>query len=699
MDKYTRSRSKKIKQTASSKEPDVEVIEMVEDGRARDGKSRRSGTEKRLQEEVTNTETNAHGKNKKVKKSKTKLIKSTEKLQISDVWSQPQVSNVGSPKTQELGVSSPKSSDSSTSSHRSQGLNVESLLSKVESPESEEETYQISEEDVSNSQTDYDTADSRTENTFVEFQSERLVDVEGGRLLILESGQEVSLSGFCTMSVLCGSAEVFGYHCDPSKQPVELFSAVSNSLLKIKCLSVETNSDCVRSVYSENRLEQDVADCLPCSDVAVIKLGRLDAPHIDYVTTLNTFKQLFCGIKDGPLGRFSVESNQSKRLPQLHLSNDHYFVLDKWKEQLSKDPASILITCGGKGQGKSTLTQFLLNSTLNVLDKVCYLDCDPGQTEFTPPGSLSLHTITNPALGPPFSHQKEPAVWCFNGNVSPNGNPHLYLNCIRQCFHGYTQMKPRPPLVVNTMGWISGLGLLLLIDTLRIVQPDLVIQIDSKHADGNLPMLTPTNVAQSDSWSSQCKEQQKNIPQKDHSVLIINSVVDTKSGNYSRARHLRDMALLSYLTKGLPEGLMAAKPCMVSWSTIAIHVCHATVPSSQILEAINACVVALCCLDDEHQRYREGEDSPWLLKKTPVCDCVGYGFVRGIDKEKKCLYIVSPVPLSKLKSVNLLMRGNVNLTEDLFLKAFPGVVPYVDITATTKGSGALRQRKRMPRKT
>jgi len=31
--------------------------------------------------------------------------------------------------------------------------------------------------------------------------------------------------------------------------------------------------------------------------------------------------------------------------------------------------------------------------------RVAYLECDPGQTEFTPPGCVSLHLVSEPVLG------------------------------------------------------------------------------------------------------------------------------------------------------------------------------------------------------------------------------------------------------------------------------------------------------------
>jgi len=31
--------------------------------------------------------------------------------------------------------------------------------------------------------------------------------------------------------------------------------------------------------------------------------------------------------------------------------------------------------------------------------QVAYMECDPGQTEFTPPACLSLHLVSEPVLG------------------------------------------------------------------------------------------------------------------------------------------------------------------------------------------------------------------------------------------------------------------------------------------------------------
>ena len=48
---------------------------------------------------------------------------------------------------------------------------------------------------------------------------------------------------------------------------------------------------------------------------------------------------------------------------------------------------------------------------------VFYLECDCGQTEFTPPGILSLVKITNPILGPSFTHSVDLEKYVFSAGI------------------------------------------------------------------------------------------------------------------------------------------------------------------------------------------------------------------------------------------------------------------------------------------
>ena len=57
------------------------------------------------------------------------------------------------------------------------------------------------------------------------------------------------------------------------------------------------------------------------------------------------------------------------------------------------------LVLGAKNVGKSSFARVLLNRLLSLHPRVAYLDCDPGQPEFTPPGLLSLHLVDKPVDG------------------------------------------------------------------------------------------------------------------------------------------------------------------------------------------------------------------------------------------------------------------------------------------------------------
>jgi len=147
---------------------------------------------------------------------------------------------------------------------------------------------------------------------------------------------------------------------------------------------------------------------------------------------------------------------------------------------------------------------------------VAVLDGDPGQPEATPPGLLSLHVALGPLLGPPHLRHAAPAAARFLGDVSPEGNPAAYVEAVHGLVGEYRRLcgggegeggrepgaaageaaqaaaggraqalsssascsppaLPPPPLVVNTMGWITGVGYDLLCQLLCILQPTHVL--------------------------------------------------------------------------------------------------------------------------------------------------------------------------------------------------------------------------------
>jgi len=146
--------------------------------------------------------------------------------------------------------------------------------------------------------------------------------------------------------------------------------------------------------------------------------------------------------------------------------------------------------CGPKGSGKSTFGRMLVNAMITrsasishkrsntQTDGVAFLDLDPGQPEYSPPGELSLIHLRSCNLGPPFTH---PAVAADSGDrlvrahhygaLSPKNDPEYYIECARDLFSRYQELLvrfPSCPLVVNSAGWVQGAGLDVLLEIIKL---------------------------------------------------------------------------------------------------------------------------------------------------------------------------------------------------------------------------------------
>ncbi|XP_074597689.1 uncharacterized protein LOC141852551 [Brevipalpus obovatus] len=169
-----------------------------------------------------------------------------------------------------------------------------------------------------------------------------------------------------------------------------------------------------------------------------------------------------------------------------------------------------LLVCGGQNSGKSSMFRHLTNRLLSEgCEKVYILDLDPGQVEFTPPGIISLVEIKDPLLSPPFvnclrSHSSV-VMSCSVGGISMENNPDLYLaNFIHMWRHFQEKCDSSSPIIINTMGWTQGIGVLLLIDIIRTVQPSYLIEIKRPPFDGrvNFPFnCDSTSINSARSWS------------------------------------------------------------------------------------------------------------------------------------------------------------------------------------------------------
>ncbi|KAJ8553841.1 hypothetical protein K7X08_024519 [Anisodus acutangulus] len=352
------------------------------------------------------------------------------------------------------------------------------------------------------------------------------------------------------------------------------------------------------------------------------------------------------------------------------------FIPEEWSDAADSVattwPPPVAFVCGPKNSGKTTFSRLLVNVLLQRYKKVAYLDTDVGQTEFTPPGLLSLTTIDKITSDLSIPCLKTPERCFFFGDISSKRDPKTYLAYIFALYDHYRRTyllsnggspgNAGVPLVINTTGWVKGIGYDILVDMIKHISPTHVVKIYISAVNKNLPAgafwlddgngaaatLIEVNSARQDSFNRSV------LVQKDACLLR-----DLRVMAYFRQCFPSDMKITTI--KELSRALAAHPPYEIPISSIKIKHLHCEVPKSEVFYSLNATIVGLT-VDSEGS-----ENFP---------DCMGLGIVRAIDTFKHVLYVITPVPKSSLQKVDLLLQGFIKIPTCL-LQVQGCISPYM----------------------
>ncbi|XP_059808050.1 polynucleotide 5'-hydroxyl-kinase NOL9 [Hypanus sabinus] len=556
-------------------------------------------------------------------------------------------------------------------------------------------------------------------------------------IVLMSPSQRLTFRGRCQLKCLYGNVQVFGFTVGQEQPPYHLYSLPTHAALTIEALphckpgrtkrdmKMEVKTVLRQHVPSASRhiLMKEVT-----SSCSVLLLERLDTPETLFLSSFPEYKEIFTShskrMNSGKLAFHECAALSSigvAVLPDdqgMNMSESWMTTVQELVKTCLEDDngCPIILTCGGKNVGKSTFNRHLMNSLLNHVPCVEFLELDIGQTEFSPPGCMALHLVTKPVFSPPYMHQCEPRKMVYYGNVLCDRDPDRYMEVVRYL---YAEYKKEAPLIINTMGWIKGLGLSVLVDLIRLLAPTHVVQLVNTRGSQDSVLLTSEFVQTATGWQTKGKHQiqqkpvdlrtspnssdeemQMHVGLQGHKLMYIHSefpgVEDGSCLKY-RSNVLRDLALLGSFSHlqpldiGHPLSLHRMLPYQVPFNAVALHVLHCDVTPTHILYAANASLVGLCRIPGGVNSHADG---PVLLSQTPVCDCFGVGIIRGINLEKRLYYILTSVPVARLKQVNCLLVGAVTIPHTVFRNQ-PGVtgeVPYLtsDYSFTISGAGKIK---------
>lgn len=315
------------------------------------------------------------------------------------------------------------------------------------------------------------------------------------------------IDGSVQLHILQGSLLAAGAELSQAQTPTTLHSDGPNAL-PVRCVSESASLE-LCSIFQE-----------PSSAPAAAKNASLDTPDGSVCQVCGSRDPQDVALPDSVPGCRFIRSGPPETRLLRHPPAWEESVQNLIEESQEDEAPVRVMVVGGRNSGKSTLLRLLVNRLLTQTrlptgGTVQYLDADVGQPEFTPSGVVSLLSLRTPYFGMPQVHQigdlsrgaSDSTLW-FGGN-NPEEDPELYLQLVRSLFQTYTdlctqhhhqrhhhqrQRQPRrqqsistpgsspaaPPLVLNTCGWITGLGAKLIARIAEIVRPTHVLFLD-KH--------------------------------------------------------------------------------------------------------------------------------------------------------------------------------------------------------------------------
>jgi hypothetical protein len=401
-------------------------------------------------------------------------------------------------------------------------------------------------------------------------------------------------------------------------------------------------------------------------------------------------------------------------VPGFHLITDasiplwSLMISPTWSDYISSTSARVIAVCGSRNMGKSMLAKCLMNSLQDRPgnEGVLYLETDLGQSEFTPGGIVGLYRVTEPLLGPAFCHtQTNETTICqfFVGHTCPDKNPAYYFRAIAAAFKFYQDMPVKPPLIINTHGWTTGLGWEMVLEILCLTRPDEIVAMSDFDAQGGLDPQSRRNLndllgndpsqflkSRRHAWFSRGVQKDRHgdiewkprvcplpsveqfLPVKPRKSSSDHRCLNTISYFCSQPANMTDFDPSTRKWDFTP--ITSRIPVYARYDTVRMCVLDSPLRGKLILEAMNASLVALCC-DDRPRKSMMMPPMDFLHGSSELHgQCLSLAIVRSCEPSGKDRGLYIQLPLRhhpELARALMIVKGSVSV---------PNVLAYHDET-------------------
>ncbi|MDD3626448.1 MAG: Clp1/GlmU family protein [bacterium] len=345
-------------------------------------------------------------------------------------------------------------------------------------------------------------------------------------------------------------------------------------------------------------------------------------------------------------GEVKLQSSGKGRIEQLE-KRTIPAMWDSLAQKIYKEKLKKILILGEVDTGKSFFTTYISNKLINNGSTVGILDCDVGQSDVGPPGTLGLAICKKKFLF--LANQPADDIY-FIGSLSPGLHLTLFLTGIDKLT---TEASAKTDfLIIDTTGWVHGDGgRQVKHSKIDIINPDLVILLQRKDELEHLVLTVPPKKV----FRLEVSKTASNTSQHDRKLLREMVSIDYFKGSKKFAIPLTKLKTeRSYFKSGnevnIPNKKVVYAERLRAWEGTLVFVKEALTPAE---------AGELSKSFGNIRQFKTGQEKYITIALLDGNrKILGLGSIEKIDFKSGKLHFHSPLPEKLIKKVCIIQFGS-----------------------------------------